>query len=266
MEKLKHGQLETWLWRAYAGDGQAQENLHGYIGPRLLARTSSIFPSDPLSDDLISLTFYRIDTRLADIINRFEGNKRTVSSIFVEWCFSQLNQLIAETPPDRYLETASRHTIGDFIPDYEERAEQIILDLSPAVRRVVRPLIFEDQTISEVAERLVMSELAVRQALHRGRVYMEPKLLTPFGIGRVSALKDRRLLDAVTVRHLEGFKFLNFWYTDEQAIERYKANLETPRRIILPPQIDKEILRRYHADLLSPNSDTNRDPEPDISY
>lgn len=214
-ERLKQGQLSLWFEGALRGNEKARERIHEYLLPRLSTRLQDT-PDQP--DKIIQATMSVIDSSLHPLYLLYLEHKRNLSNVLIEHGLSFMHQIMSRRSREKF-----RNQITDFIPNYEEQLPYLLSSLPDSQRDVLEFMLFHNKNISQAAEELEMSQAAVRQRLHRGRLIIEPDLMHPFGIRRVTQLRDKRLQDAAYDGYLESFKFLDLFYTDETAVSRYHS-------------------------------------------
>lgn len=214
-ERLKHKQLRTWFEQALIGNSTARENIHRYIEPRLDKHLQQLENPYKLAE-VLKDTYRAIDSHLSEWYLLYQKESRTISDVLIEHSFSLLHKIVKQKSRIQF-----RNTIADFIPDYNSRIASLLPELKDTQQDVIRLMIYEDKNISQVAQTLELSKMAVRQRLHRGRLIIEPNLTESFGIKRITQILNHTMQTAVYDGTLEHFKFLDLYYTDERAINRY---------------------------------------------
>ncbi|OGE15097.1 hypothetical protein A3F00_00340 [Candidatus Daviesbacteria bacterium RIFCSPHIGHO2_12_FULL_37_11] len=217
-EKLKHRrQLKTWFEQALKENPEARENIHRYIEPRLNSHLQLLEDPDQLAA-ILSETHRAIDSHLSEWYLLYQGENRNISNVFIDHSLSLLHKIVRQKSRMHF-----RNSILDFIPDYDSRIASLLPALKDTQQDVIRLMIYGDKSISQVAQELKISKEAVRQRLHRARLMIEPALIEPFGIKRITYILDEPMQEAAYDGTLEHFKFLDLCYTDEEAIMHYTS-------------------------------------------
>lgn len=121
-----------------------------------------------------------------------------------------------------------------FLPNWLDKYSDAHLTLTQSESEVVSPMVNQGDSISEVSAKLGIDVETGRQRLHRARTKIEPIMFEPVGIFRVASLRNIHLQEAIYYGYMKGFKFLNLFYTNNQALEEYldpQSVLNRRRRI-----------------------------------
>lgn len=214
--------------RASGGEPSAKEILLNHYTPRIQDYLGRFIPDGTDIEPILTRTISKIDQNLLGF-NPTAGKYRP-SHNFVNWfikitrneAIDSIRRLHRDTLTTKKEIRPRRQAIEDFIPDYQQRIAEILPSLYEKERDAIE-LMLNGDSISVISETLGIQKTAVRQRLHRGRQIIEPDLLEPAGLIRSSSIEQGKspLDDALRRGVIEGFKYLNLWYTTPEAAQTY---------------------------------------------